>query len=564
MKAGEIFESIKQYLLERGIPENDQDVIKAVTDVTGEDASTLMPNTTLNTRFADQRPVFTAYEKHRTDHNMGRAGNQIGHNQGFYFMGRQTTTAPSEAFRAWADVAYTIRGFRDEGAVFGADILKRFPTVISEVRTVDKTPANVIEMGDDIIPHLHIQLTNLEGSRDIYEGEGAVPMRGVQWTAMGDEARNYPGQFHFNFEKHAEIHKDLFEALEADGWTLIKRNFIRRNANRDLVEVTIGALPPDTLPGYQFQVVSFINCALYMMMGSFISELLIEAARRAVTVGAGGKEITEVGRLAFGIIMQAKAATAGVDARIRDLSARLKQNERNADQYRNTLAATMRLLVDEKKELDVTRRGAKKLAIDSVMEILELDGMVDRFKPLQKLDMYTDNAKMGFKFTTHAYGMKMHVRAHDEYYDDEDNIITPEEDETFIIKVEPLEVSVDVTATSWSSAIRMKGANGECLHPHIRQRGTDPCWGAAAQPISECWAKRDWQAMIRVICAWFTQWDEHEEFPATNPALLKQECEHIETTGWLIPKPEEVEVVEAAAEELEAELENPPVATPVA
>lgn len=522
-----IIKRVHDHLISAGIPVNTDEIIATVLDMTGQDVSQVVNPTQARQTFSSASVVRNLYRDYRASHNIGAFTQQYAYENGFMFLGRRTTPNPSIQWDQWYDTMAQMNRHLSRSAA-ARELYRRensMPLVISEYNRVDWTPEHIGEQD-----HFHIQVIHTDGMLGLFQYTGDD--RHIA-ESIGDMQRPIEYSTYFDPVAYTELIAPAVTQLEERGWTLVKRTMrMARNAQNERLshEIVIGALPPAEDEGLARQSILLLNVNNYTWAASLFIEMLWEMGRRIPEPSS--TEVSEDTLQVLMLVRQASAALNSVDANVRELRDSVTRRRADMESYRNTLASTMRAYRDENEQLRVLSRTTSRIALDSVMNSISLPEMVGNLRQVSDASIEVENERMFLKFTTHPFGMRLRQGG---YYNDDDEWV--ESEEFHLLELPPMTFKINLTADNFDGAVKVS-ADGLC-HPHVQAGNFRICWGGAATPLAEAWARRDWESFIRVILAWCTQHEEGEEY--ITPSELKDVLPEASRSGWLIPEEQPVE-----------------------
>lgn len=499
-----------------GIPNTRSEVAETVRFVTGQDVTRYLSGDIA--MFEDIDAIRDAYSEHRSSHRIAAFRDQVATVQNYLFLGRSTQQQPSLMWpEIWDSLARIDQMYRN-GSI---EPLKNMPWVISEEGRFDRAPMN----NDTPEQHATLHVLSLEGMNEVIGyGNSFIKSMTNGLLPEGERVRNVSTAY-FNAERYEEVIADSLADLIAQGWEIITREFSYSHqsvSNFQTKELPIAAIAPEEIGRH---AVLLMNMTPYLWSSTMCAEVMLELYSRLPEVTV--EEPTDDSLSVITIIEQTRAAVSTIRQNITQTRSSVDSREREIDGLLTSLQNQTRLLTDERRQLQQMELGVERLALETVQDLSLLPTLCDTMRQLQSSELDTSNNEMVLKLVTHAFGMRVPPGR----YRRQDHTPVEETEETSLY-IPPITITINFNKRSFSEAIRFDSGDGQRWHPHVSVT-TNVCWGSAATPLAEAWARRDWESLIRIVLGWFTQYDRTDAY--TRIHTIIEYRGRAPRTGWLLP-----------------------------
>lgn len=514
----EFFETLTTYFERDGIPQERSDVAELVQSITGQDVLRHLMGDTCTFESIDN--VANAYIEHRASHRIAAFREQqvAASNNSFLYLGRSTNTLPA---RMWSGIWDTVA--RIESMYVHPELakLKNMPFVISEEARFDRNPM------DNDVPEQHATLHTLN-----FEGLAECTINSLEHKVLdGITGGAGPMDFirvatpvFFDADAYETAIAGIVTDMVNEGWELITRTF--KYSVGDVTyedrELVIGAVAPENIGRH---AVLLMNMKPYNWASVLVIEMMIELYSRLPEVVI--EEPTDDSLSVITVVEQARAAVAGIRQAITSTRENVTSRKAELDRLLTTVSTTTRVLADEERALYQMELGVERLALETVRDLSLLPELASTMRQVKSSELTTNNDQMLLEIQTHPFGMRVPAG---NYRDDDNYLVTETNDTTLYIP--SITIKLNFAKTNWSEAISFSSGDNYRWHPHVS--GTShPCWGQAATPLAESWARRDWESFIRILLGWFTQYDPRDIFTRVHSIIDRRG--NAPRTGWLLP-----------------------------
>lgn len=510
----QLFDRLAEVLVLNGIPENNRDTADLIYSITGQDVYRHLTDDMV--RFENTQSVLDAHKEHRASHRIAAFNEQVFNEHEYIYIGRSSNTQGS---RVWPMVydwaAYVSRYMRD------MPLMGNMPFIVSEQAKFDRNPMN----NDMPEQHATLQLLHLPSMVEVDRVDMALgTLRSLKESRLPERYWSDLGATYFDIEKYDTIITDTVTDLEAEGWTLVKREYTYRSPEGEMsdVELVIGAIAPENVGRHAVQLFNVNNC-IYNATATL--DVLDELFSTLPEVSV--EEPSDDSLTAISLIQQARAAVAGIRRNINTLRHAVRNRQTELDGLLTSVANNNRLLNDERRQLNEMEVGIERVAMQSVMDVARIPEMIAGFRQVNTATISTEGESMWLEIITHPFGMRVPPGR----YRTEDGAVREEGSSS--LYVVPAKLRINLMNSSWSRAIQVEPANGGGRwHPHVSGENT-PCWGRAATPMAEAWGRRDWESFVRFLLGWMTQYDANDIYTYIHTIMDRRGM--APRTGWLLP-----------------------------
>lgn len=341
------------------------------------------------------------------------------------------------------------------------------------------------------------------------------------------------------------------EQLSREGWTVIHANLTRHNGEPGWEEVPIAAVAPFDDESHWsgsrrrgFIMLLDLTPTAYAFAWAY-EKLLDVFGLPAERIESTSDLYKKASGIVGGLKMAAQYRRI-VDARIEEEERSIASFEQSMEQHRNDLALIARDVESRRTIVHGMKIAGNRHAFRSMRELAQLPEKIDAIRPIESVEVDTSSASPVITATTYPYVMKMTAREDnsccEECTDAYDRCTNPDcECHPEVIRgyfdIAPIVISIDTAQRTFGNAVKLRDKDGnDIVHPHVSVNGCI-CWGDASGRISEAFAMRDWESMIRTILAWATRYSE-DNGPYRMASELFDEYGESEssTHGWVIPE----------------------------